>query len=98
MATLIYVPGFFYAGPKNKYQRAPGHIANGTVTAQAPWYAALDGSPASTLDLQLNMPAPPPDEHYSLLVAVAIHQGEVYRDLQIRKAERAGAAKVLKAF
>jgi hypothetical protein len=98
VATLAYVPDFFYAGPKNKYQPAPGHIINSTFMAETPWYPATEGSPASTLDLQLNIPVPPPDAHYSLLVAVAIQQGEVYRDMQVRKVQKAGAAKVLRVF
>jgi hypothetical protein len=44
------------------------------------------------------MPAPPPDEHYSLLVAVTLHQGDVYRGMEVKKDEKAGAGKVLKVF
>jgi hypothetical protein len=98
VATLIYVPDFLYAGPKTKYQPAPGHITNGTVMAETPWYPAVEGSPATTLDLQLTMPTPPPDESYSLLVAVAIHQGEVYQGMRVQKVKKAGAAKILKVF
>ena len=98
VATLIYVPDFFYAGPRKKYIPAPGHVTNGAITVETPWYAALDGSPATSLDLQLDMPTAPPDEHYSLLVAITIHQGEVYRGMQVRKDEKAGTAKVLRVF
>ena len=98
VATLIYVPDFFYAGPDKKYEPAPGHITKDIVMAETPWYPAMEGSPATTLDLQLKMPLPPPDEHYSLLVAIAIHQGDVYRGMRVAKVERAGAAKVLRVF
>jgi len=98
VAALIYVPDFFYAGPKQKYKPAPGHVTDGTITLETAWYSALDGSPATSLDLRLDMLTAPPDEHYSLLVAIAIHQGGVYRGMHVRKDEKAGAAKVLRVF
>jgi len=98
VATLIYVPDFIYAGPKIKYIPAPGHDTRSTVTIETPWYPAVEGSPATTLNLQLSMPMPPPNEQYSLLLAVAIHQGEVHQGMRITKVQKAGAAKVLKTF
>lgn len=98
VCMLIYIPDFFYVGPGQKYEPAPGHFTNGYTMVDTPWYPMMDGSPATTLDLQLKMPAPPPDEHYSLLVAVTFHQGEVYRGMEAKKDEKAGAGKILKVF
>lgn len=98
VSTLALVPDFFYAGPKTKYQPARGYVANIRAMAATRWFPALEGSAATTLDLKVDLLEPLPDEHFSLVLAVAIHQGEVYGGMRVQQDVKAGAAKILAAI
>lgn len=91
--TFILVPDHFHQS-NGKYLPAPGLPLNAKAEAETPWLPAVDGSPAMSLDLQLQG-IQPPNEQFSLLLAVAVQQGDVRNGMAVTQVHRAGAAKIL---
>ena len=96
IAVLGIAPDVFYAG--GRYQPNTGYPANNCKMVVSDWYPVLKGSPATTLDIQLN--SVPPDQSFSLVLSVGIRYGAL-RGTSIQDAgsveqvKRRGCAKIL---
>jgi hypothetical protein len=94
--TLGLVPDIIYTGGLTKYEltHVGYHHVNALLTRTG-WYPVAQGAPSTTLELKYN--APPPDDHFTLVLAIGVRYGTQYNVDDIRQAKYAGCAKVLMA-
>lgn len=92
VATIGIVPDLHYHDlgyrPLSNDYRTGSSLA-----ACTDWYPVMNGSPANQLDVQY--PVTPPDEHFSVVLAIGIRFGIMRNAATIEQAPDAGAAKVL---
>lgn len=94
MITLGVVPDFAFNPYTNKFEPPSWYTQRyGCSHASSAWYAAVKGSPATTLNVAL--PQMPPDARYSLMLTVGICFGAALDDGEVQQVKRAGAAKIL---
>jgi len=96
MAVLGIAPDVFYDG--GRYQPHPDYRANDCKIAESDWYPVLKGSPATTLDIQLN--STPPDQSFSLVLSVGVRYGALRGNSiqdagSVEQVKRKGGAKIL---
>ncbi|WP_315819043.1 hypothetical protein [Paraflavitalea speifideaquila] len=94
--TLGVVPDIIYTGGLNKYGLThPGYNHVQTLLKNTDWYPVAQGAPSTALELKYT--DLPPDEHFSLVLAIGVRFGTQYNVNDIRQAKYAGCAKVLMA-
>ena len=72
VASLGIMPDLFYTG--NGYKPSSlDYMLNNTQAADTGWLPVLKGSPA--LSLAITLPKPPPDQSFSLVLAVGVRYG-----------------------
>jgi hypothetical protein len=90
-ATLNIVPDFYYHQvkyrPKVSYESIHPQLVN------SEWMAAHTRTEAVTL--QLNMPVPPPNEEFSLVLTLGIEMGTATSTTHIQTVKYAGSGKIL---
>jgi hypothetical protein len=93
--SLGIVPDFTFDPADGKYKPQAWYTSMfAPKTVSSPWYAALKGSPATTLEINLTDQVPA-NESYSLMLSVGVRYGAPMEDDVVQKVKRAGAAKVL---
>ncbi len=95
IVTLGIVPDIIYMGnPMHKYDIThPGYHQSPEFHAKTDWFPVAQGATATTLELKYD--AVPPDDHYTLVLAIGVRYGTQYNTNEIRQAKYAGCAKVL---
>jgi hypothetical protein len=94
-ASLGIVPDFTFDAEKKKYQPPAWYTAMfSPKTVSSPWYPALKGSPATSLDIKLTDQIPA-DEGYSLMLTVGVRYGSPMEDDVVTEVKRAGVGKVI---
>lgn len=92
VATIGIIPDLYYH--HFGYQPlSPGYHPAPCEVAFTDWCPVMNGSPATQLDLRY--PVAPPDEHFSVILAIGIRFGIMRDAATIEQAPNAGAAKVL---
>ena len=94
IVTLGIVPDIIYTGGLHKYEVI--HVdyhKMPTLQAVTGWQPVAQGAPATTLEVRYNVF--PPDEHFTLVLAIGVKYGTQYNAHEIRQAKYAGCAKVL---
>jgi hypothetical protein len=96
IAVLGIAPDVFY--DNGRYLPHPDYQANDCIMVAGDWCPVLKGSPATTLDIQLN--STPPDQSFSLVLSVGIRYGALRgNSLQdagsVEQVKRRGCAKIL---
>ena len=93
--SLGIVPDFTFDPGKGLY-KPPAWYTEMFVpkNVSSPWYPALKGSPATSLEIALTDQVPG-DEGYSLMLTVGIRYGSPMEDDVVVEVKRAGAAKVV---
>lgn len=85
------IPDLFYAphryAPRNEY------AGIGPVVSNTEWYPLLEGSAATSLEIQ--HPVQPPDEHFTIMISVGIRFGTMRSASLVDQVPYAGAAKIL---
>lgn len=90
--SLGLVPDIVYTG--NSY--GPSHVGYMGINPRAvytAWLPRLEGSPSQVLSVAYELP--PPDTHFTLLLAVGIQYGELEGVNNIQRAKYVGSARVL---
>ena len=94
VATLGIAPDFFYHEQwKGYYPSSRAYQENDMQTVETEWCPVLKGSPATTLNIQL--PTPPPDQSFSLVLSIGLCFGEMRDASSIWQVKHTGAAKIL---
>jgi hypothetical protein len=94
VVCLGIVPDFTFNPVKKQYEPPTWYDSRyDAETVYSPWYAALKGSPESTLNIAADQL--PPDESYSLMLTVGVQFGSPMEDDVVAQVKRAGAAKIL---
>ena len=92
VATIGLIPDLYY----HQYGYQPlseDYIETGSIMVETDWYTVMNGSPATVLELKY--PIQPPDEHFSLVLAIGIRFGTMRDAVTVEQVPYAGAAKVL---
>lgn len=97
MVTLAIVPDIIYTDNSvRKYGPThPGYHQSPRFQVSAEWYPVAQGAEATRLELKYD--AVPPDDHYTLVLAIGVRYGTQYNTNEIRQAKYVGCAKVLEA-
>jgi len=90
-AMLAIVPDVFFATPK--YKADPSYDRLRPQMAGTEWFPVESGSPDIHLELQL--PTPPVNTAFSVMLSIGICMGEVGYGGKIQQAKKAGAAKIV---
>jgi hypothetical protein len=90
---LGVIPDLFFDKKMKKYKPAAGYDRFTAQLAETEWFPVSKGAPATSL--QLNWPAVPPDQFFSLVLSVGIRYGAMGEGNKIEQVKYAGAAKVL---
>jgi hypothetical protein len=94
VVCLGIVPDFTFNPVEGKYEPPAWYDTRyNAYTVYSPWYAALKGSPESTLNIAADQL--PPNESYSLMLTVGVQFGSPMEDDVVAQVKRAGAAKIL---
>ncbi|HEY0771820.1 MAG TPA: hypothetical protein VGD31_15955, partial [Sphingobacteriaceae bacterium] len=91
VAVLGVVPDLAHA---NSY--APSHEAYlqlKPVVTCSPWFPSADGSPS--IDLSLQLPSPPPDENYTLMLTAGVRYGMMSVGNTIKQKKKSGCGKIV---
>jgi hypothetical protein len=91
IATLGIIPDLVYN--KNRYIAMADYMDIYPRVMKTGWFPSSTGSPASVLELKLDMA--PPDDLFSVMLAVGIQFGIMKGDNKIEPLKYAGSAKVL---
>jgi hypothetical protein len=93
--SLGIVPDFTF-DPKEGAYTPPAWYTSmfAPKSVSSPWYPALKGSPATSLEIALTDQVPA-DESYSLMLTVGVRYGSPMEDDVVEEVKRAGAAKVV---
>lgn len=93
--SLGIVPDFMFHASKKVYQPPAwytGMFAPESVSS--PWYPALKGSPATSLEIKLTDQLPA-DEGYSLMLTVGVRYGSPMEDDVVKQVKRVGVGKIV---
>lgn len=90
-AMLAIVPDVFCTG--NGYKADPGYDRLFPEAARTEWFPLESGSPDIHLALQL--PTPPVNTAFSVMLSIGICMGEVGYGGKIQQVKKAGAAKIV---
>jgi hypothetical protein len=94
VATIGIIPDLYYHVQELRYRPLSQHYSPvSSAVAFTDWYAVMNGSPATVLEVKY--PDAPPDEHYSVILAIGIRFGTMYDATTVEQVPYAGAAKVL---
>jgi hypothetical protein len=93
VAELITVPDFIFAQEHNQIAPRPGYTHYDTTRVETDWYASRQGSPATTL--RLNLDVVPPDQHFGLMLCIGIQLGVMHDSTTVELVRHVGTAKVL---
>ncbi len=85
------IPDLFYT--PHQYAPRTDYSHHGPEVNMTTWYPALEGSPATTLEIKY--PVIPPDEQFSIIISIGIRFGMMRSATLIDQAPYAGAARVL---
>jgi hypothetical protein len=91
VAVLGVVPDFYYARPLYRPKESYGPVM--AHTAQTEWYPVKSGSPALSLEVQL--PLAPPNNDFSLMLAIGVLMGTAGAAGSITDIRYAGCGKIL---
>lgn len=93
--SLGIVPDFTFNSKERAYQPATWYTSMFTPkSVSSPWYPALKGSPATSLEIKLTDQLPA-DEGYSLMLTVGVRYGSPMEDDVVKEVKRAGVGKVI---
>jgi hypothetical protein len=93
--SLGIVPDFTFDPGKGVYKPAAWYTEMfAPKNVSSPWYPALKGSPATSLEIALTNQVPG-DEGYSLMLTVGVRYGSPMEEDVVVEVKRAGAAKVV---
>lgn len=92
IASLGLVPDFFYAEHGYK-PSSPGYHEHNMMTVETDWWPVMQGSPV--LSLEMTVPTPPPDQSFSLVLAIGIRFGTMVNANTVQQVKHTGAAKIL---
>lgn len=90
-ALLGVVPDLFYGEPLYVSQGDYDHLL--PVVAHTAWYSVKKGCPATALDVQL--PYVPPDDAFSLMMAVGLEMGTAAGAGSVEPVRYAGSARIV---
>jgi hypothetical protein len=94
-ATLGIVPDFTFNSKERAYEPSHWYTAMfAPASVKSPWYPALKGSPATSLEINLTNQVPA-DEGYSLMLTVGVRYGSPMEDDVVQEVKRAGVGKVV---
>jgi hypothetical protein len=93
--SLGIVPDFTFDPGKRAYKPSAWYTTMfSPQNVSSPWYPALKGSPATSLEIKLTDQVPA-DESYSLMLTVGVRYGSPMEDDVVKDVKRAGVAKVI---
>jgi hypothetical protein len=93
--SLGIVPDFTFDPREGAYKPSSWYTSMfAPKSVSSPWYPALKGSPATSLEISLTDQVPA-DESYSLMLTVGVRYGSPMEDDVVEEVKRAGAAKVI---
>jgi hypothetical protein len=93
--SLGIVPDFTFDPLEGAYKPSAWYTTMfAPQSVSSPWYPALKGSPATSLELTLTDQVPA-DESYSLMLTVGVRYGSPMEDDVVKDVKRAGVAKVI---
>lgn len=94
VATIGIIPDLYYHGHEFRYRPlSQDYSPVSPEVAFTDWYAVMNGSPATVLDVKY--PYALPDEHYSVILAIGIRFGTMCNATTVEQVPYVGAAKVL---
>lgn len=94
LVTLGVVGDIVYKGGLLPYELTHvGYHRIATLQTDTGWHPVTQGAPATTLELKYT--TFPPDDHFTLVLAIGVRYGTQYDVHDIRQAKYAGCAKVL---
>ncbi|MBT1707318.1 hypothetical protein KK062_03750 [Fulvivirgaceae bacterium PWU5] len=93
--SLGIVPDFMFDPKEGAYKPSAWYTTMfAPQSVSSPWYPALKGSPATSLEITLTDQVPA-DESYSLMLTVGVRYGSPMEDDVVKDVKRAGVAKVI---
>jgi hypothetical protein len=93
--SLGIVPDFTFDPGERAYRPSDWYTTMfAPESVSSPWFPALKGSPATSLDIKLTDQVPA-DESYSLMLTVGVRYGSPMEDDVVKDVKRAGVAKVI---
>jgi hypothetical protein len=93
--SLGIVPDFVFDSREGAYKPSSWYtMMFAPQSVSSPWYPALKGSPATSLEITLTDQVPA-DESYSLMLTVGVRYGSPMEDDVVKDVKRAGVAKVV---
>jgi hypothetical protein len=93
--SLGIVPDFTFDPLEGAYKPSAWYTTMfAPQSVSSPWYPALKGSPATSLEITLTDQVPA-DESYSLMLTVGVRYGSPMEDDVVKDVKRAGVAKVI---
>ena len=93
VAQLTTVPDFIFAQANNRFEPQSGYSYFDSTRIETDWYTARQGSPATTLSLNLDVV--PPDQHFALMLTIGIQLGVRHESDAVELVKKVGAAKIL---
>ncbi|NII24523.1 hypothetical protein HB364_05505 [Pseudoflavitalea sp. X16] len=94
IVTLGIVPDIIFTGSLHKYEPTHhGYFNLQPGQAVTDWHPVAQGAPATPLEVKHS--SLPPDEHFTLVLAIGVRYGTQYNTHTIQQAKYAGCAKVL---
>lgn len=92
-ATLGIVPDLFYDHNTRKYKPAGDYETLFPQTVNTDWWPVVKGSAATRLEL--NCPAAPPNQSFTLMLSLGIRFGTTGAANQVDQLKYAGAARII---
>jgi hypothetical protein len=93
--SLGIVPDFTFDPRERAYKPSDWYTTMfSPESVSSPWFPALKGSPATSLEIKLTDQVPA-DESYSLMLTVGVRYGSPMEDDVVKDVKRAGVAKVI---
>lgn len=93
--SLGIVPDFTFNAAERIFQPPAWYTSMfAPKSVSSPWYPALKGSPATSLEIKLSDQVPA-DEGYSLMLTVGVRYGSPMEDDVVTEVKRAGVGKVI---
>jgi len=93
VAELTTVPDFIFTQAVNRFEPRSGYSYFDTTATETGWYSSRQGSPATTL--HLNLDVVPPDQHFALMLTIGIQLGVRHESDGVELVKKVGAAKIL---
>jgi hypothetical protein len=92
-SSLGVIPDFHHDGNRT-YRPAKGYENRYFMyTAKTDWYPVTEGSPATTLEIQLENT--PPDNNFSLMLCIGVRFGTIGANNKIEQVKYVGSGKIL---